>query len=131
MRSISSLSILPPTLWSFSESTSRRTITPDPLLICLRCWALNVGRWTFSVALATIPSPTFRPIFAFMLGKALSRRGLAYPRRQHFQVDQIVEFDRGVRHECSLPQALSIVMLSREGHCLVIPSGARSGASGT
>jgi hypothetical protein len=40
--------------------------------------------------------------FAFVLRKALPRRGFVDPCRQHFQIDQIVEFDRRVWHETSL-----------------------------
>jgi hypothetical protein len=69
---------------------------------------LEVGRWTFSFLIAlvaTAASTALALIFSLMLGVAFSRRGLIHPRRKHFQVDQFVEFDRRVSHECVLPQA--------------------------
>ena len=90
---------MPPPWWL------RLTVALLVTIFCLRCWALEVGRWAFSVALTTIASATLAPIFALMLGIALGRRRFIDPRRQHFQVDQFVEFDWGVGHESSLPQA--------------------------
>ena len=74
-----------------------------------RSRAIETRPWTFSIGSALIArSPVTRApvgaIFALMLRVTLGRHGLVHPRRQHFQVDQFVEFDRGVRHECSLPQ---------------------------
>jgi hypothetical protein len=67
----------------------------------------SVGHRAFSftlAAVATIASITFATVLAFMLRIAFSRRGLAHPRRQHFQVDQFVEIETGFGHECLLPQ---------------------------
>ena len=44
-------------------------------------------------------------VFALMLGVAFGRSRFIDPCRQHFQVDQFVEFNRRVSHECLLPQA--------------------------
>ena len=81
----------------------RLTVALLVTIFCLRCWALEVGRWAFSVALTTIASATLALIFALMLRVTLSRRGLTHPRREHFQVDQFVEFERGVGHASLLP----------------------------
>ena len=40
-----------------------------------------------------------------MLGVAFRRGRFIDPRRQHFQVDQFVEFERLLSHECLLAQA--------------------------
>ncbi|OLE72150.1 MAG: hypothetical protein AUI36_01675 [Cyanobacteria bacterium 13_1_40CM_2_61_4] len=67
----------------------------------------SVGDRAFSftlAAVATIASITFATVLAFMLRIAFGRRGLAHPRRQHFQVDQFVEIETGFGHECLLPQ---------------------------
>ncbi len=65
------------------------------------CWAFSF----LSMVIATPASRTFTLVFALMLGVALGRRRFIDPRRQHFQVDQFVEFKRRVSHECFLPQA--------------------------
>jgi len=53
-------------------------------------------------------------IFACVLRETLARRRFVDPRWQHFQIDEFVEFDRGVWHGCVLPQGAQIVM-SGEG----------------
>ena len=90
-------------LWFFPDSIWRRPIVSRSLLICLRCWALKVGRCTFSSALASFTPAMLALIVALMLRVTLGRRGLTHPRREHFQVDQFVEFDRGFGHASLLP----------------------------
>src|SRR2546423_12931046 len=93
----------------WSRSAVARLVT----LFCLRRCAFraglaSVGRWAFSfrsMVIATPASGTFTLVFALMLGVALGRRRFIDPRRQHFQVDQFVEFKRRVSHECFLLQA--------------------------
>ncbi len=68
-------------------------------------WPISLSIQPAFVARSPITRASVYAIFAFMLCIAFGRRGLAHPRRQHFQVNQVVELDRGVRHECSLPQA--------------------------
>jgi len=67
--------------------------------------ALETGPRAFAIWSPLIARSSIEAIFSLMLGVAFSRRGLIHPRRQYFQVDQFVEFDRRVSHECLLPQA--------------------------
>jgi hypothetical protein len=52
----------------------------------------------------SIARPAFGPILAVVLSIAFGGRRSAYPRRQHFEIDQFVEIDRRVSHSCSLRQ---------------------------
>jgi len=61
---------------------------------------LSIG--STSIARPAISPATFPLIFACVFGVTLARRRFAHPRRQHFEVDQFVEFDRRVRHRCFL-----------------------------
>jgi hypothetical protein len=65
--------------------------------------ALSIG--SPLIARSPVARSPIEAIFSLMLGVAFSRRGLIHPRRQYFQVDQFVEFNRRVSHECLLPQA--------------------------
>jgi len=47
-----------------------------------------------------------------VLGVTFARRRPVDPRREHFQVDQIIEFDRGIWHESLLLHAAEIVISS-------------------
>jgi len=114
MRFIFAMTIPPVLPFFASKSISLLPITMNGGSICLRCWALastepaRSGRrlevWgpAFSTLTATFSPPTFRSILTIVLGVTLTRRRLAYPGRQHFEIDQFVEIDRGVRHSCSL-----------------------------
>ena len=55
------------------------------------------------VARSPITRAPVDAIFALMLRVTLGRRRLVDPRREHFQVDQFVEFDRGFGHASLLP----------------------------
>jgi hypothetical protein len=76
--------------------SSRRFAFFRPLR--LRRSTLEVGRWTFSVSLASA-TPAIFPIAAFMLRIALARRWFVHPRWQHFQIDERVELERSFGHE--------------------------------
>jgi hypothetical protein len=53
----------------------------------------------------TISPAAFFPITALVLSETIARRRFVHPRRQHLQIDQIVEFDRRLRHASVLRQA--------------------------
>jgi hypothetical protein len=58
-----------------------------------------------SIVRSTIATSAFDPIFTCVLSVTFTRRGLAHPRRQYFEIDQFVEIDRRVSHVCSLRQS--------------------------
>jgi hypothetical protein len=90
--------------WPFSVMPSR-TVGPRPF----RNRTIELATRTLSIRSTPLAWPVIAPaplgpISAFVMGETLSRRRFAHPRRQHFEIDQFVEFDRGVRHSSSLRQ---------------------------
>src|SRR6267378_273188 len=129
---ISSLSILP---MSILRARREAIMSTRPVArFSFRSRAIETRPWTFSIGSALIArSPVTRApvgaIFALMLRVTLGRHGLVHPRRQHFQVDQFVEFDRGVRHECSLPQGENKNQRVVEFGCAILANSFTCGAA--
>jgi hypothetical protein len=76
---------------------------------CVRRRAIKLATRTFSIRSTfiarrrpAIASAALLSIFAIVLRETFARRGLVDPRGKHFQIDQIVELERRIRHECSL-----------------------------
>lgn len=81
-------------------SPTRRSAVPAPAPLrpfFFRPGSIKLAARTSSIgpafiARTTIPPAAFLSIFAGVLRKPLARRCFVDPRRQHFQIDQFVEF---------------------------------------
>ena len=83
-----------------SRTVRPRSFCSRPIELATRTFSIGSLLLAWS-AVARTPLGT---IFALVVGETLGRRRFAHPRREHFEIDQFVEFDRGVRHSSSLRQ---------------------------
>jgi hypothetical protein len=78
-------------------SFSSRTLS---LLVCVGRWALDIGRWTFSVGVS-IWDPARPAVAPYRRGFV---GGFFYPRGKQLQIEQIDRIDGGIGHDSLLRQ---------------------------